>query len=49
LTGLELVDLGLARLTRASRATLPKAAFEPVLGNQARATTDPDDGFKRVA
>jgi hypothetical protein len=49
LTGLELIDLGLSRLTSASRAALPKAAFDPVLGHHASATTNPDDGFKRVA
>lgn len=49
LTGLELVDLALARLIAANEAVLPKAALEAVRSNGAPLTTDPDDGFKRVA
>jgi hypothetical protein len=48
LTGLELVDLGLGRLTAANQAVLPKAVLEARRGSR-RLATDPDDGFKRVA
>ena len=48
LTGLELVDLGLGRLIAASQAVLPKAALG-VRANGRPLSTDPDDGFKRVA
>jgi hypothetical protein len=49
LTGLELVDLALARLIAANEAILPKAALKTARANGAPLTTDPDDGFKRVA
>ncbi|MBV8357329.1 MAG: hypothetical protein JO189_05260 [Deltaproteobacteria bacterium] len=49
LTGLELVDLALARLIAANEAVLPKAVLETARANGAPVTTDPDDGFKRVA
>ena len=49
LTGLELVDLALARLIAANEAVLPKAALETARANGAPLATDPDDGFKRVA
>ena len=49
LTGLELVDLALARLIAANEAVLPKVALETARANGAPVATDPDDGFKRVA
>jgi hypothetical protein len=49
LTGLELVDLGLGRLIAMNRAVLPRAAFENARSNRTPLTTDPGDGFKRVA
>jgi hypothetical protein len=49
LTGLELVDMALSRLIAANEAVLPKAALETARANGAQLTTDPDDGFKRVA
>ncbi len=49
LTGLELIDLGLARLVASNRAVLPKAAFEAGQGHSTPLAKDPDDGFKRVA
>ena len=49
LTGLELIDLGLARLIAANHAVLPKAALQAGRANGAPLTTNPDDGFKRVA
>ena len=49
LTGLELIDLGLGRLIAGNKAVLPKAAFEPSHQPGVPGTTDPGDGFKRVA
>jgi hypothetical protein len=49
LTGLELVDLGLARLIAANRAVLPRAALEATRANSVSIAAGPDDGFKRVA
>ena len=49
LTGLELVDLALNRLIAVNEAVLPKTAFERVQAKNIPSTTDPDDGFKRVA
>lgn len=49
LTGLELVDLALARLIAAHEAILPKVALETARAKHAPVATDPDDGFKRVA
>ena len=49
LTGLELVDLALSRLTATQAAVLPKAAFESEAAHKTPLTTDPGDGFKRVA
>jgi len=49
LTGLELVDLALNRLIAANEAVLPRAAFERAQAKGMPTTTDPDDGFKRVA
>lgn len=49
LTGLELVDLALNRLIAVNEAVLPKAAFEKAQAKRMHTTTDPDDGFKRVA
>jgi len=49
LSGLELVDLSLARLIGANEAVLPRAAFETARAKGVPLATDPDDGFKRVA
>jgi hypothetical protein len=49
LSGLELVDLALARLIAANEAVLPKVALETARADHESVTTDPDDGFKRVA
>ena len=49
LTGVELVDLGLSRLRAANPAVLPAAPFESAQAKDVPVTTDPDDGFKRVA
>jgi hypothetical protein len=49
ITGLELVDLALGRLIATNEAVLPKAALETARANSAPLTSDPDDGFKRVA
>ena len=49
LTGLELVDLALARLIAVNRTVLPKAAFESAHAPMAPSAAGPDDGFKRVA
>jgi hypothetical protein len=49
LTGLELVDLGLHRLIAANQAVLPRAVLETARANNAPLSTNPDDGFKRVA
>ncbi len=49
LTGLELADLGLSRLIAVNEAVLPKAVFESAQAKSAAVTTDPGDGFKRVA
>lgn len=49
LTGLELIDLGLGRLIAANQAVLPKAALGTGRANGQPLSTDPDDGFKRVA
>jgi hypothetical protein len=48
LTGLELVDMGLARVVAANQAVLPKAVLGMARANGAP-VADPDDGFKRVA
>jgi hypothetical protein len=48
LTGLELLDLGLGRLIAANEAALPTAPFGS-RDRHAPASTDPGDGFKRVA
>jgi hypothetical protein len=49
LTGLELVDLALSRLIAVNEAVLPKVAFERAQANGTPLSTDPNDGFKRVA
>lgn len=49
LTGLELVDLALGRLIAVNEEVLPRAAFEGAPAKGSPVTTDPDDGFKRVA
>ena len=49
LTGLELIDLGLGRLVAVNQAILPRAALGDGRANRLPLSTDPDDGFKRVA
>jgi hypothetical protein len=49
LTGFELLDLGLSQLVAANRAVLPKAVLPTMRANRGPVTTNPDDGFKRVA
>jgi hypothetical protein len=49
LTGVELIDLGISRLLAANQVVLPTAAFESAQAKGVPISTDPDDGFKRVA